>query len=132
MKIKLDENLPTSLAGHLRALGNDVDTTMEEGLADSTDREVWAASQNAGRFFITQDLDFSDLRAFRAGNHKGILLVRLQPRIGKPSSNGYLPCFRRNKWRNGVDVSWSPQNGSSESYVLFRKTQSSRYFFPRG
>lgn len=29
-------------------------------------------------FFITQDLDFSDLRKFIPGTHKGILLVRLK------------------------------------------------------
>jgi hypothetical protein len=32
MRIKLDENLPTSAAESLRALGHDVDTVPEEGL----------------------------------------------------------------------------------------------------
>jgi len=77
MKIKLDENLPYRLAGVLRNLGHDVHTTYEEGLIGSTDREIWRIAQSEERFFITQDLDFSDPRQFAAGSHRGILLVRL-------------------------------------------------------
>jgi predicted nuclease of predicted toxin-antitoxin system len=39
---------------------------------------VWKAAQTAGRFLITQDLDFSDMRRFQPGTHPGILLVRLR------------------------------------------------------
>jgi hypothetical protein len=34
-------------------------------------------AQDAGRFLITQDLDFSDLREYQPGKHHGLLLVRL-------------------------------------------------------
>jgi predicted nuclease of predicted toxin-antitoxin system len=78
MKIKLDENLPSSLVADLSALGHDVDTAPAEGLAGRPDPDVWRAAQTAERFLITQDLDFSDLRAFAPGTHYGILLVRLQ------------------------------------------------------
>ena len=37
LKIKLDENSPASLAGTLHALGHDVDTVPEEGLAGFPD-----------------------------------------------------------------------------------------------
>jgi predicted nuclease of predicted toxin-antitoxin system len=77
MKIKLDENLPARLAGMLAGLGHDVDTVYTEGLRGATDPDVWAAAQADWRFFITQDLDFSDVRAFHPGTHKGILLVRI-------------------------------------------------------
>jgi hypothetical protein len=30
-----------------------------------------------GTFFVTQDLDFSDMRQFKLGAHPGLLLVRL-------------------------------------------------------
>jgi predicted nuclease of predicted toxin-antitoxin system len=59
MKIKLDENMPVALAGE-------------------PDPNVWRAAQAAERFFITQDLDFSDLRSFAPGSHHGLLLVRLR------------------------------------------------------
>ena len=77
MKIKLDENMPFSLVGRLNALGHDTDSVPQEGLAGKDDDSVWQAAQAEGRFFITQDLDFSDLRVFAPGTHAGILLVRL-------------------------------------------------------
>ena len=48
-----------------------------KGWLDRTTR-VWDAAQRAGRFLITQVLDFSDIRRFAPGTHKGILLVRLR------------------------------------------------------
>ena len=77
MNIKLDENLPESLVPRLEALGHDVDTVPDEDLAGRDDDEVWEAAQAAGRFLITQDLDFSDVRRFTPGTHAGLLLVRL-------------------------------------------------------
>ena len=77
MKIKLDENLPESLVGELAALHHNVDNVRQEGLAGHNDPDVWAGAQAAGRFFITQDLDFSDVRKFQPGTHHGVLLVRL-------------------------------------------------------
>ena len=77
MKIKLDENLPATLADDLTRLGYDCDTVMEEGLKGQPDSRVWDSVQREQRFLITQDLDFSDIRKFRPGSHAGILLVRL-------------------------------------------------------
>ena len=48
-----------------------------ERLAGRDDADVWQAAQAAGRFFITQDLDFSDVRRYTPGTHAGLLLVRL-------------------------------------------------------
>lgn len=78
MKIKLDENLPVRLVRALEKLGHDTDTIPEEGLAGRDDPHVWEAAQETGRFLITQDLDFSDIRRFAPGTHHGILLVRLR------------------------------------------------------
>lgn len=78
MKIKLDENLPARLATVMVDLGYDVDSVIEEGLSGQNDDRVWEAAQDAGRFLITQDLDFSDIRKFAPGSHYGILLIRLR------------------------------------------------------
>lgn len=78
MNIKLDENLPARLAALLVDLGHDTDTVYTEGLRGAVDRVVWRAAQDAGRFFVTQDLDFSDVRLFTPGTHHGLLLVRLR------------------------------------------------------
>jgi predicted nuclease of predicted toxin-antitoxin system len=64
----------------LRTQGHDVDTVADDALTGASDRMVWQAAQQAERFLITQDLDFSDVRAFAPGTHHGLLLVRL----GKP------------------------------------------------
>ncbi len=78
MKIKLDENLPESLLAPLGAFGHAVDTVRQEGLTGQANSDVWQAAQRAGRFFITQDLDFSDIRKFAPGTHAGLLVRRLR------------------------------------------------------
>lgn len=78
MKLKLDENLPEALAEFLAQLGHDTDTVPQESLAGRDDSTIWQAAQEAGRFLITQDLDFSDVRRYAPGTHHGLLLVRLR------------------------------------------------------
>jgi predicted nuclease of predicted toxin-antitoxin system len=78
MKVKLDENLPESLLEALSSLNHDVDNVRQEGLAGQIDPDIWTSTQDAGRFLITQDLDFSDLRQFAPGTHFGLMLVRLR------------------------------------------------------
>src|SRR6185503_2982167 len=77
MKIRLDENMPAGLVGRLTALGHDVDTVPQEGIAGRDDPAVWDAAQRTSRFLITQDLDFSDVRTYQPGTHHGLMLVRL-------------------------------------------------------
>jgi len=78
MKIKLDENLPLRLALRLKEFGHDVRTVHDEQLVGHADEDIWHATQEESRFLITQDLDFSDSRAFAPGTHHGILVVRLR------------------------------------------------------
>ena len=49
-----------------------------EGLAGRIDPDVWLTAQSTARFFVTQDLDFSDMRKFAPGTHHGLLLLRLR------------------------------------------------------
>jgi predicted nuclease of predicted toxin-antitoxin system len=86
MKIKLDENIPVQLAEILNTLGHDADTVADEKLKGQPDSQIWQAAQNSERFLITQDMDFSDVRAFAPGLHHGVLLVRL----GNPSRRALL------------------------------------------
>jgi predicted nuclease of predicted toxin-antitoxin system len=86
VNVKLDENLPERLVPILSALGHDVDTVRAERLKGGNDAEVWRGAQSAQRFFITQDLDFSDVRRYTPGTHAGLLLVRLT----KPGRNAVL------------------------------------------
>lgn len=90
MKIKLDENLPTRLVAVLAEHGHDADTVEQERLKGRPDSEVWQAVQKAGRFLVTQDLDFSDVRRFQPGMHHGLLLVRLH----EPGRNALMQRVR--------------------------------------
>ena len=78
MKVKLDENIPVSLAEVIALLGHDVHTVIGQGLVGRVDREIWTQCQLEDRLLITQDLDFSDSRKLQPGSHAGIVLVRLQ------------------------------------------------------
>jgi len=78
MRIKLDENLPASLANSLEALGHSVDTVRAEGLVGRPDSDVRQAAQASARVLVTQDLDFSDIRKFRQGTHHSLVLIRLR------------------------------------------------------
>ena len=49
-----------------------------EGIAGQSDPNIWKAAQDNGRFLVTQDLDFSDVRRFAPGTHHGLMLVRLR------------------------------------------------------
>lgn len=82
MKIKLDENMPTRLKAALNKLGHDADTVRDENLNGQSDPNVWKASQKDGRFLITQDTYFSDIRHHAPGTHHGVLLLRL-PESGR-------------------------------------------------
>jgi predicted nuclease of predicted toxin-antitoxin system len=93
MRIKLDENLPTGLSPLLRTLGHDVSTVEDEGLSGKVDFDIWQAVQTEGRFLITQDLDFSDLRRFAPGTHQGILLVRLHSPSRRSLSERIMAVF---------------------------------------
>jgi len=76
MRTKLDENVPSTLVDELAVLGHDVDSVKQEGLKGFDDDKIWEAAQLSGRFLITQDLDFSDIRKFKPGTHHGLLLIR--------------------------------------------------------
>ena len=77
MRLKLDENLPARAVAPLRALGHDVDTATDEGLAGADDPDVLLAATAAGRLVITLDRGFGDIRAYPPGTHGGVLVVRI-------------------------------------------------------
>lgn len=79
--VKLDENLGLSHAELVRQAGHSVDRVTDEGLSGAGDPVVWQRGVAEGRFFITLDLDFADVRQFPPGTHPGLLLLR-------PRSNG--------------------------------------------
>lgn len=79
-ELELDENLAQSHVEFLRQAGYDADRVPDEGLSGADDEVVWQQVCAEGRFFITLDLNFSDVRRFPPGTHPGILLLRSRNR----------------------------------------------------
>ena len=80
MLLKLDENLGRSHVELLRRAGYQADRVHDQGLSGASDATVWERVCAEGRFFITLDLDFADIRRYRPGFHHGILLLRPRSR----------------------------------------------------
>ena len=74
--LKLDENLAQSHVDFLNGASYSAEWVMDEGLSGAEDAVVWHQAVAEGRFFITLDLDFADVRRFPPGSHPGILLLR--------------------------------------------------------
>lgn len=107
MKIKLDENLPSTLVGILSGFGHQTDTVEDEGVNGKSDEIVWERAQRDGRFLITQDLDFSDIRKFAPGTHYGILLIRMRDPSRRALENRVRALFamdESNFWFRGFIV----------------------------
>jgi len=78
--VKLDENLGRLHVDILRNAGYEVDRVYDQGLSGAADAVVWQRVCSEGRFLITLDLDFSDVRRYLPGTHPGILLIRARSR----------------------------------------------------
>ena len=125
MKVKLDENMPSDLAGLLRQHGHDVATVPEEGLSGSEDGRVAEVATAEERVIVTFDLDFGDIRAFPVGSHAGIVVFRLHDgALGQPGGTGtpshrvgpFEPLARRSCRRRRVARSCS--GGKTEAKVM--------------
>ena len=89
MLVKLDEILSRSHAAFLRDQGHDADRVHDQGLSGASDAQVWERVKAEGRFLITLDLDFSDLRHDPPGTLPGILLLRARSN-GRGAGMGVL------------------------------------------
>ena len=78
--VKLDENLARAHVALVERAGYSAERVTDEGLSGADDATVWQRACNEGRFFITLDLDFSDIRRFPPGTHPGTLLLRARTR----------------------------------------------------
>lgn len=65
-------------AGHL------VETVAGQRMSGAKDSVLWGAVQAEGRYFITGDKGFADIRIYPPGTHHGVLLLR-------PNEDGVRP-----------------------------------------
>ena len=86
MRIKVDEDLPRAVVQMLRERGHDALGVLEQGMGGWKDLALWQSVQAEGRFLITADKGFADIRVYRPGTHAGVLLLR-------PDQDGIRPTL---------------------------------------
>jgi predicted nuclease of predicted toxin-antitoxin system len=76
VRVKVDEDLPRQIADLLIARGHDAATVFGQGWQGTPDDLLWPLVQSEGRWLITADKGFSDLRRYPPGKHAGVILLR--------------------------------------------------------
>lgn len=76
MKVKIDENLPAEIADDLRALGHDVMTVVDQGMAGIDDERLMARVAEKSRIFMTMDKGIANIQEYSPGRFAGLILFR--------------------------------------------------------
>jgi predicted nuclease of predicted toxin-antitoxin system len=76
--VKLDENVPDSVATILRAAGHDVVFAREEQLAGVPDHQVLTAAVGEGRVLVSGDRGFANIIQHPPAATAGIVVIRLR------------------------------------------------------
>ena len=86
LAVKVDEDLPARVADVLRSAGHQAETVVGQGTGGAKDAALWQAVQVEGRFLVTADKGFGDIRLYPPGTHGGVLLLR-------PDEDGVEPLL---------------------------------------
>jgi predicted nuclease of predicted toxin-antitoxin system len=87
MLVKVDEDLPKSVATLLRERGYEAVSVIEQGLGGCKDADLWQIAQAEKRFLVTADKGFADIRTYPPESHRGVMLLR-------PDQDGIHPILR--------------------------------------
>lgn len=75
-QVKIDEDLPEEVATIFAAAGYEAVTVRSQGWGGLLDEELWPRVQAEGRWLVTADKEFGDVRKFIPGKHAGVILFR--------------------------------------------------------
>src|SRR5207244_891967 len=78
MKFLTDQDVYATTGRFLSALGHDVVTAAQLGLAQGEDAELLRVAHEQGRIFVTRDRDFGGL-VFVQGGGAGVVYLRMLP-----------------------------------------------------
>jgi predicted nuclease of predicted toxin-antitoxin system len=77
LKFKVDENLPTEVAGLLAHAGYDAMSVFDQHLQGRSDAYLSSICQRENRIILTLDLDLSDIRVYPPADYPGIIVLRI-------------------------------------------------------
>lgn len=75
--VKLDENVPDSVATVLREAGHDVALARDQELVGAVDERVLGVAASEGRVLVTLDRDFTDVRRHPPQATAGVIVFRM-------------------------------------------------------
>ncbi len=78
MRFKIDENLPSSLGKLLEEHQLESETVHDEGLSGYPDEMIVDMCNKEGLVLITMDIGFANQRAYPAGTHPGMIVIRVR------------------------------------------------------
>ena len=84
MKLLLDQGLPRSAAGRLRAGGHDAVHAGECGMASASDEAILAAAREHGRAVVTLDADFHAILALGGSAGPSVIRIRVEGLRAEP------------------------------------------------
>lgn len=76
VRVKLDEDLSEMVGEPLSVAGYLVATVLEQGWGGLKDPELWPRVVSEGKYFVTADKEFGDIRLYPPGTNPGILVLR--------------------------------------------------------
>jgi len=76
VKFLLDQNISPRVTRYLAEQGHDVHDTRGLRMYSASDDQLWDLAVSEERFFITFDLDFSDLRKYPPSQNCGTIVFR--------------------------------------------------------
>ena len=75
-QIKVDEDLPEDVARLFSEVGYIAHTVHQQGWGGCDDAHLWERVQDEGRWLITADKGFGDVRTYVPGTYVRIILLR--------------------------------------------------------
>jgi predicted nuclease of predicted toxin-antitoxin system len=76
VSIKVDEDLPSAVAQVFRQAGHDTSTVPEQGWSGCRDDVLLARLRAEGRWLVTADRGFADVRQYSPGSYAGIIVFQ--------------------------------------------------------
>jgi predicted nuclease of predicted toxin-antitoxin system len=76
VRVKVDEDLPRQIVNMLNMQGHQAVSVLDQGWQGVSDDVLWPRIQAEGRWLITADKGFADLRRHPPGTHAGVILLR--------------------------------------------------------